>query len=83
MNINYLALRSLYFYGNNDKCLERQRMHDIYTELRSNLLHTTLGEYHRTGYFWEHYSDVNGQGMRGHPFAGWTSLIVNIMAQSY
>ena len=46
-------------------------------------MRTILTEYDSTGYFWEQYDDVNGRGMRGHPFTGWTSLVLNIMAEKY
>jgi hypothetical protein len=42
-----------------------------------------LQEYRRTGFFWEQYQDDGGQGMRGHPFTGWTVLFVNLMAEMY
>lgn len=55
----------------------------IYTELRANVLRTLLGGYHSTGYFWEQYDDRSGQGLRSHPFTGWTALVVLIMAEVY
>ncbi|CAM9239153.1 unnamed protein product, partial [Hapterophycus canaliculatus] len=55
----------------------------IYSELRSNLLRTLLGGFHSTGYFWEQYDDRSGQGLRSHPFTGWTALVVLIMAEIY
>jgi mannosyl-oligosaccharide glucosidase len=42
-----------------------------------------LGQYASTGHFWEQYEDTTGAGMRGHPFTGWTALVVNIMAEKY
>jgi mannosyl-oligosaccharide glucosidase len=51
--------------------------------LRANVIRTISSEYERTGYFWEQYNDVTGNGMRGHPFTGWTSLLLNIMAERY
>ena len=84
MNMNYLALTSLKHYSivsANEQ--DRQLALRLYTQLRSNLIHTVVEEYQRTGYFWEHYNDTTGKGMRGHPFTGWTALIVNIIAESY
>ena len=44
---------------------------------------TVLGEFHRTGFFWEQYDDRSGKGIMGHPFSGWTALVVNIMGEIY
>jgi mannosyl-oligosaccharide glucosidase len=35
---------------------------------------------------WEQYGgrdEEEGKGQRSHPFSGWTSLVVNIMAELY
>lgn len=72
----------------NDKEVEhvaevRKRCLIAYHTLRSRLLRTVLSEFHRTGVLWEQYDDSTGRGMRGHPFTGWTTLIVNILSESY
>ena len=59
------------------------RIETLYNKLRVNVQRTVLGEYSRTGYFWEQYDDLTGAGIRGHPFTGWTALVVNIMAEKY
>ncbi len=85
ININYLALSALHHYARNEQCsLEvRSRVDALYLRLRDNVQRTVLGEYERTGYFWEHYEDVQGRGIRGHPFSGWTALVLNIMTEKY
>ena len=82
ININYLVLGALYHYGNVDGYM-KNRAQRIYKLLRRNILNTVLGEYDRTGYYWEQYDDVSGSGIRGHPFTGWTVLILNIMSEIY
>ena len=59
------------------------RCADIYMKLRQNILQLVLSEHKRTGHFWEQYDDRTGKGMRGHPFTGWTALILNIMGAKY
>jgi mannosyl-oligosaccharide glucosidase len=33
--------------------------------------------------YFENYNSLNGKGSGHHPFAGWTSLVVLIMAEKY
>lgn len=81
--INYLTLGALKHYGERDACPHHNRAIKIYQDLRDNVLRTVLTEYYRSGYFWEIYDDSTGKGMRGHPFSGWTTLFVNIMAELF
>jgi mannosyl-oligosaccharide glucosidase len=82
ININFLALGALQHYS---KVPGPEQAHcaQLYKSLRENVLRTVLGEYHRTGFLWEQFDDKEGVGIRGHPFSGWTALVVNIMAERY
>ncbi len=82
ININYLTLKALYYYSRTDS-VYKARIADIYTRLRGNVQNTIIRSYTKTGYFWEQYNDLNGEGIRGHPFTGWTCLLVNIMSEMY
>jgi mannosyl-oligosaccharide glucosidase len=39
--------------------------------------------YHQTGFLWEQYDQVKGNGKGAHPFTGWTSVVALIMAEAY
>lgn len=62
---------------------QQHRMTHLYDRLRANVQRTVLGSFKETGFFWEHYDDEDGRGTRGHPFSGWTTLVLNIMAELY
>ncbi|KAJ1433165.1 mannosyl oligosaccharide glucosidase-domain-containing protein [Ochromonadaceae sp. CCMP2298] len=80
--INYLILSGLHHYAHTEGAY-MHRAAALYTSLRRNILRTVLGGYRETGFFWEQYEDDTGKGMRGHPFTGWTSLVVSIMGELY
>lgn len=82
INVNYLTLGALQFYGNISG-FHQQECQELYLKLRFNLLKTILTSVNETGFFWEQYDDMNGLGIRGHPFTGWTTLVVNIIAEIY
>ena len=72
ININYLAIAALHHYSTQEGA-SRERAQGLYRALRTNVIKTVVGEYHRTGFFWEQYDDAKGVGIRGHPFSGWTA----------
>ncbi|XP_061725499.1 mannosyl-oligosaccharide glucosidase [Cydia pomonella] len=81
INVNYLALAALKHYSREGPHAVRAgQLHD---RLRENIVRNLLSEYRRTGYFWEHYSDVDGFGAGCRPFTGWTGLLPLIMAGEY
>ncbi|WFD02100.1 mannosyl-oligosaccharide glucosidase [Malassezia obtusa] len=80
--INYLALRALHHYAAAAGPYQ-SRAQELYADLRQNVIRTVLDEYKRTGYTWEQYDAATGVGRRNRPFAGWTSMVVLIMAEKY
>lgn len=82
LNINYLVCKALYLYKAEGSRYS-ERLGTIYESLRSNLINNLFKQYQSTGYVWEQYSPINGQGLRSHPFTGWTSLVVALMAENY
>ncbi|XP_023541215.1 mannosyl-oligosaccharide glucosidase GCS1 [Cucurbita pepo subsp. pepo] len=82
MNMNYLILSALNHYATEDGPY-RERAKDIRDKLRSNLIRNVVGNYHKTGFVWEQYNQKTGKGKGAHPFTGWTSLVLLIMAEAY
>ncbi|PCH38371.1 glycoside hydrolase family 63 protein [Wolfiporia cocos MD-104 SS10] len=72
VQMNFLALKALYQTYAAQEGPYQQRSQEIYAELRQNIVDN---EYQRTGYVWEQYDAVTGEGRRSHPFTGWTSLV--------
>ncbi|EIW85275.1 glycoside hydrolase family 63 protein [Coniophora puteana RWD-64-598 SS2] len=72
MQMNYMVLSSLHKTYAAQEGPHRERAQEIYTELRKNVVDN---EYTRTGYVWEQYDSMTGEGRRSHPFTGWTSLV--------
>jgi mannosyl-oligosaccharide glucosidase len=82
ININYLVLRALHHNYMPVSGTHQDRAAKIYKRLRQNIVDTVYSEYERTGFVWEQYT-VDGEGKRSHPFTGWTSLVLLIMAERY
>ncbi|XP_012226758.1 mannosyl-oligosaccharide glucosidase isoform X1 [Linepithema humile] len=82
MNLNYLTVRAAYYYSNVEGP-HREHAKKIYEELRKNLIQNIIKQYKKTGYLWEHYDNSEGEGKGSHPFTGWTSLVVLLMAEIY
>ena len=56
----------------------------LYTMLREAVVgRCMMKQYYRTGYVWEQYNDVTGDGQGCKPFTGWSALTVLIMGETY
>uniref|UniRef100_A0A8R1TW19 Mannosyl-oligosaccharide glucosidase n=1 Tax=Onchocerca volvulus TaxID=6282 RepID=A0A8R1TW19_ONCVO len=82
ININYLMLSALKHYSSIEGP-NRELAFGIYSDLRNNLVTNVAREFRRTGFLWENYNDETGRGQGAHPFTGWSSLILSIMAEQY
>lgn len=82
MNLNYLTVAALDHYSKIDGPYKEEAK-KIYESLRKNLIKNVIYQYQQTGYLWENYEDVFGDGKGSHPFTGWTSLTVLLMAEIY
>lgn len=56
---------------------------ELYENIKTKLVSGIERVWARTGYSWEQYSDTTGKGQRVRPFAGWTTLVLNIMHDIY
>ncbi|KAG8961017.1 Processing alpha glucosidase I [Tulasnella sp. 419] len=83
IQMNYLALRALHNTYAAEPGPYYEQAKEIYTELRKNIIDNVFKEYERTGYVWEQYDAVSGEGKRSHPFTGWTSLVTLILSEKY
>ncbi|KAI0807266.1 glycoside hydrolase [Fomes fomentarius] len=83
IQMNYLALSALHKTYAAQEGPHQQRAQEIYAELRKNVIDNVHKEYVRTGYVWEQYDPLTGEGRRSHPFTGWTSLITLIISEKY
>lgn len=82
INLNYLTVRAAYHYSNVEGPY-REDARKVYGELRRNLIQNIMKQYRKTGYIWEHYDSDQGAGKGSHPFTGWSSLVVLLMAEIY
>lgn len=82
MNLNYLTVRATYYYSNKEGPYKDEAK-KIYQSLRQNLIQNVIQQYRKSGYLWENYGDAHGEGKGSHPFTGWTSLVVLLMAEIY
>lgn len=82
INMNYLTVRATYYYSQT-KGPYQEIAKKIYKNLRQNLIENIMRQYNNTGYLWENYGNTDGEGKGSHPFTGWTSLVVLLMAEIY
>ncbi|KAI8977921.1 glycoside hydrolase [Pilobolus umbonatus] len=83
ININYLTLQSLYRNYIHVPGPHQAHAKTIYIQLRDNIIKNVYKNYRKTGYVWENYAENDGHGMGSHPFTGWSSLVLLIMAEDY
>ncbi|XP_065186679.1 mannosyl-oligosaccharide glucosidase-like [Sycon ciliatum] len=82
ININYLCVRSLHHYGQM-KGPHQRKARALYRLLRKNLISNIFKQYQQTGFIWEQYDDLTGQGKGTRPFTGWSALVVLLMSELY
>ncbi|KAJ8482276.1 hypothetical protein ONZ51_g5462 [Trametes cubensis] len=83
IQMNYLALSALHKTYAAQEGPYQERAQEIYAELRRNVVENVHKEFVRTGYVWEQYDAISGEGRRSHPFTGWTSLVTLIISEKY
>ncbi|KAJ1773444.1 Processing alpha glucosidase I [Coemansia sp. RSA 1813] len=83
INVNYLLLSSLHRNYIPVEGPYQEQARRIYTNLRQNLIDNISKQYKESRFFWEQYNPEDGHGQGTHPFTGWTTLVVLIMAETY
>lgn len=79
INCNFLAVRALKHYAALPGP-SQEKAAELLEALSRNLVQNLLKNFQQTGYLWEQYNPKDGKGQRTHPFNGWSSLVVLIMA---
>lgn len=85
--MNFLIARSLHYYaglrpsGASETGVPGAA--EAYSQLKSNLVDNLYYNYEKKGYLYEQYSWKDGEGLRSHPFTGWTSTVLLIMGDNY
>lgn len=74
ININYLAINALRKYkeAGGPYSVIAGETADL---LKSAVAQNIVKQYYDSGYLFEQYDDVTGQGKGCHPFTGWTALL--------
>lgn len=87
MNMNVLAvlrLRELAFEeqpGGPSPVQEKARA--IASQLSDRVIDTVFVNYKQTGFAWEQYDDLSGQGSHSRGFTGWTAITVLLMGLDF
>lgn len=84
VNMNYLALRTAQDYYDDEQTsvTDRAKLSDIYSKLRTNIVQTVYKQWKETGFAWEQYEQSEGKPKGVKHFAGWTSLVTQIMSMA-
>ncbi|KAF2073129.1 hypothetical protein CYY_005571 [Polysphondylium violaceum] len=80
-NINYLFIHSLSTKYTKSSCPHKESATDIYYSLQSNMAYATFSQFQETGFIYEQYDPITGEGKRIHPFNGWTSLVTLLLSE--
>ncbi|KAL0207634.1 hypothetical protein P9112_012262 [Eukaryota sp. TZLM1-RC] len=78
ININYLLLKALRqcYWDNNQARV-------AYQSIRERIITNINNDYSKTGYLFEQYNPIGGEGQKNYPFYGWSSLVLNILNESF
>ncbi|KAK0620524.1 glycoside hydrolase [Immersiella caudata] len=85
VNLNVLAVLRLRDVGLSKKGpkVVRARALTLAAELRERVVRTVYDSWEKTGFFWEQYSDVTGEGSRSRAFTGWTATVILLMGLEF
>ena len=97
INVNFLVLKGLFTHylgvdGIQSQTEDFQSISyaskmdsssELYETIRHSLIQSVYRNWRINHVFWEQYSDTTQLGLMTHPFNGWTSTILLIVAQKY
>ena len=84
INVNYLVYRGLQkYYSDYPHLIRGISIKEHIHIFRNNLTQNVKQVFESTGWLWEQYSEETGDGKRGHPFSGWSSLILLILTDKF
>jgi mannosyl-oligosaccharide glucosidase len=87
INVNFMTLGGLYqFYIGDSSQIPaylKTKARVLYNGGRANVVRSMYNAWMNTHYFYENYDDKTGNPQFNHPFNGWSSLILLIIAENY
>ena len=87
INVNFMTLGGLFqFYIGDSQQYPvalKTKGRTLYNSARSNLIRSVYTTWMNTHFFYENFNDNTGAPQFGHPFNGWTSLILLVIAEKY
>jgi hypothetical protein len=58
-------------------------LNPLLTLCRAAIIDNMVSQFGRKGFIFEQYDDKSGEGLKHKPFAGWSALVLLIMAEMY
>ncbi|EGG23802.1 glycoside hydrolase family 63 protein [Cavenderia fasciculata] len=84
INYNYILTNAIHTkYMVEPPKAAKISFYETYHSLRHNLVHNVYLVYRDSGFIWEQYHSIEGNGQGAHPFCGSTSLVLLILSDQF